>query len=318
MLARPFTNANTPMGPFSELIAYPGLSKGVGEITTQTQLWGAEANLRRVLIGNANAGGFELDAIVGYRYLELDEHLTDTEYFFRTPGSNMSIGTPAMSGSVYDSFHTTDVFHGGQIGLNASYTARSMVDLMAGPLVAFGDLEQSAYINGNQTLYFANGTVTHTTGGLLGLPNANIGTFHNSQFAVIPEVTLNVGYQITSHWRVFVGYDFLFLGNSRCGRAARSTPPSMRPDPELPSAGQSSAVAGRIPAPRTLLHHERLLRTGHQLGGFSSAGNVIGKPDASAKDSHLGPSLTLCRFGRMPFRFNRAGPFVRRADSTAT
>ena len=281
MLARPFTNANTPMGPFSELIAYPGLSKGVGEITTQTQLWGAEANLRRVLIGNANAGGFELDAIVGYRYLELDEHLTDTEYFFRTPGSNMSIGTPAMSGSVYDSFHTTDVFHGGQIGLNASYT-RGPWSIDGRALVAFGDLEQSAYINGNQTLYFANGTVTHTTGGLLALPNANIGTFHNSQFAVIPEVTLNVGYQITSHWRVFVGYDFLFLGNAlRPGGTIDTTIDAAR-IPNFPLPGSPAPLPGASrpdpTSPRATSSHRA------STGGFSSAGNVIGKPDASARD----------------------------------
>ncbi len=243
VLARPFFNANTPVGPFSELIAFPGLSTGSALIKTSTSLWGAEANARRVLFGNPNGPGFELDAIAGYRFIDLDEHLSITESFMRTPGSNMGIGTPAIAGSVTDRFHTTDMFNGGQIGLASRYQyGRWSVDGRA--TIAFGQVEQTADIAGGQTLLFSNGAVTRTAGGLLALPGANMGTFHRYQFAVLPEVSLDVGYQITSHWRAFIGYDFLFLGNAlRPGGTIDTTIDAAR-IPNFPLAGSPGVLPG--------------------------------------------------------------------------
>ena len=246
LLARPFNNVNRPVGPFSELISYPGLATGSALIKTSTSLWGAEANARRVLFGNPNGTGFELDAIAGYRFLNLNEKLSIEEAFARTPNSNMTIGTPAISGNVTDLFHTTDVFNGGQIGLNGQYRyGRWSVDGRA--TVAFGELEQTAIINGAQTLMFANGAVTKTAGGLLALPGANIGTFHRYQFAVLPEVSLDVGYQLTSHWRVFVGYDFLFLGNALRPGGAIDTSIDAARIPNFPLPGSPAVLPG---APR--------------------------------------------------------------------
>jgi hypothetical protein len=243
VLARPFFNANTPFGQYSELISYPNLATGSALIKTSTSLWGAEANLRRVLYGNPNGPGFELDAIAGYRFVDLNEHLSVQESFERTPNSNMTVGTPAVSGSVTDSFHTTDLFNGGQIGLAGRYQyGRWSVDGRA--TVAFGQLEQTADIQGAQTLVFSNGAVSKTQGGLLALPNANIGTYHRYQFAVLPEVSLDVGYQITSHWRAFIGYDFLFIGNTlRPGGTVDTTIDASR-IPNFPLPGNPPVLSG--------------------------------------------------------------------------
>jgi hypothetical protein len=246
VLARPFFNANTPLGQYSELIAYPGLATGSALIKTSTSLWGAEANLRRVLFGNPNGPGFELDAIVGYRFVDLDERLSIEEAFQRTPNSNMTLGTPAISGNVSDKFHTTDMFNGGQIGLAGRYQyGRWSLDGRA--TIAFGQVEQTADIEGAQTLVFSNGAVSKTAGGLLALPGANIGTYKRYQFAVLPEVSLDLGYQISSHWRVFIGYDFLFLGNAlRPGGTIDTTIDASR-IPNFPLPGSPPVLPG---APR--------------------------------------------------------------------
>jgi hypothetical protein len=243
VLARPFYNVNSPVGQFSELIAFPGLANGSALIKTATSIWGAEANARRVLFGNPNGSGFELDAIVGYRYFDLDEHLSVDEAFTRTPGSPMTVGTPAISGNVLDSFHTVDMFNGGQIGLSSRYQyGRWSIDGRA--TVAFGDLEQTAIINGSQNLVFANGTTTRAVGGLLALPGANIGTFNHSQFSVLPEVTLNVGYQITSHMRAFIGYDFLFIGNALRPGGTVDTVVDAARIPNFPLPGSPTPLPG--------------------------------------------------------------------------
>jgi len=44
-------------------------------------------------------------------------------------------------------------------------------------------------------------------------PATNIGTHQRTVFAVLPEVGLNVGYQITPCMSVCVGYTFLFTNN---------------------------------------------------------------------------------------------------------
>jgi hypothetical protein len=263
VLARPYYNANTPHGPFSELVTYPGLATGYATVKTQTELWGAEANLRRVLFGSVNNGGFELDALVGYRFMDLDQRLTIQENFFRTPGSPL-VGTPAVGGNVTDIFHTRDLFNGGQIGLNASYQ-RGPWFVESRATVAFGDVEQTAFINGGQTLYFPNGAVGKYQGGLLALPGANIGTWRHSQFGVLPEVGINLGYQITSHVRVFVGYDFLYLGNIlQPGDTVPTTIDASR-IPNFPLAGTPAPLAGN-PRPAPIFHTSDFFAQGINFG----------------------------------------------------
>jgi hypothetical protein len=46
----------------------------------------------------------------------------------------------------------------------------------------------------------------------LALPS-NIGNFTRDQFAIVPEIGVNVGWHPTSHLRLFVGYNFLYWSN---------------------------------------------------------------------------------------------------------
>ena len=132
--------------------------------------------------------------------------------FNRTPGSDLTIGVPAISGTITDSFRTENSFHGGQIGLAGEVRrGRWYVDGRAS--VAFGTVFQRADINGGQQLLFANGTAARYAGGLLAVPGSNIGTFSQNRFAVVPEVGLNLGYHLTPNLRLFVGYNFLYMSN---------------------------------------------------------------------------------------------------------
>ena len=77
--------------------------------------------------------------------------------------------------------------------------------------VALGEVHQTVDINGNTT-FAVPGVTTASPGGLLALPT-NIGSYTRDHFAVVPEVGVKVGYQVTEHLRVFVGYTFLYLSN---------------------------------------------------------------------------------------------------------
>lgn len=247
LLARPFNNVNpnTPnFGSSSEIIADSVRATGAVQVHLENQAWGAELNYRRLLCGNPCASG-RLEGLIGYRYFNMQETLWITENFTAIPGG----GSAVASGVVTDYFRTTNEFHGGQIGLAGSITrGRWTVDGRA--TVAFGNLTRSATISGSQSLVLNNGTPVNANGGLLAIPGANIGSFSDSVFAVIPEVGLNVGYQLTSRMRVFVGYNFLYLGNAlRPGAVIDTNVDAARIPNFLP--GNPAPIAGTPrPAPQ--------------------------------------------------------------------
>jgi len=79
--------------------------------------------------------------------------------------------------------------------------------------IALGTMHETVNVNGAQSIVLTNGTTSTAAGGLLALPGANIGSFSQNKFAVVPEVGVNIGYHFTPHFRVFVGYNFLYLSN---------------------------------------------------------------------------------------------------------
>jgi hypothetical protein len=209
LLARPFINVNpAEPGSFSEVVAAVGRANGGVSVQLQNQVWGAEVNYRRNLFNNGCA---RVDAIVGYRFLDVKESLGISENF-NNPGVSFG-GVPAVSGTVIDSFKTENQFHGGQIGLVGEIKrGRWSIDGRAS--VAFGSLTRTADIAGGQQFILANGAVMNVPGGLLAIPGTNIGKFTDNVFAVVPEVGLNVNYQLTSRLKLFVGYNFLYLGDA--------------------------------------------------------------------------------------------------------
>ncbi|HVK17133.1 MAG TPA: BBP7 family outer membrane beta-barrel protein [Fimbriiglobus sp.] len=208
LLARPFFNLNQGI-PFSELITYPGLATGSVAVTTETYMWGAEANLRRFLLGSPCS---RLDLLFGFRYVGLNEELQITEQFARVPGSPTNVGNPSVvAGSVTDKFRTENHFFGAQVGL-AGEVRRGRWFTEGRASIAFGEVFQSVDINGAQLLQLAGGTGSFG-GGLLALPGANIGRFTQEQFAVVPEVGFKVGLHVTPRLRAAVGYNFLYLSS---------------------------------------------------------------------------------------------------------
>ncbi len=208
VVARPFFNVNQGV-PFSEIVAATGLATGTATVQYDNSLWGAEVNARRFLWGTPS---FRLDGLMGYRYMRLGEGLTVTEQFARTPGSPASIGVPdAMAGLVQDSFKTVNQFHGGQIGL-VGELRRGRWYLDGKAKIALGTVYQTAEIGGSQQIMFSDGSVRPFPGGLLA-QQSNMGKYTQNQFAVLPEVGLNLGYHLTQNTRIFVGYNLMYLSN---------------------------------------------------------------------------------------------------------
>jgi hypothetical protein len=208
VLARPFQIAQNG-AESAELIGFPGVFSGKADIEAPSRLWGLEANLRCPLCSCAACGQQPIQLLAGFRYLNLKETLTITENVL---GANVPAAGPLQNSTdaVFDSFSTHNQFYGGQVGAEKRWQWGPFnIDLKG--KVALGVTNQEIDINGGQTVTnLGTGATTTAVGGLLALPGANIGHFTKDRFAVVPEVGLTFGYQITSHIRASVGYDFLY------------------------------------------------------------------------------------------------------------
>jgi len=216
VLARPFFDVSTGM-PNSELLAFPGLAAGAISVQSTTGLQGAQANLLCNLCCSCPDAccdsckpvrGYRLDLISGARYLNLHEGLGIAE------NSQISPTSPVFPGaniSVVDQFDTSNQFYGGQLGLRAMAWRNRMFALVRGS-VALGDNHQTVDINGSTTIASPGAPAVVLPGGLLALPS-NIGHYSRDQLTFVPEVGANLGYQVTKHLGVFVGYTFLYANN---------------------------------------------------------------------------------------------------------
>src|SRR5262245_48881822 len=112
---------------------------------------------------------------------------------------------------VTDEFLTRNQFYGGQVGIRAEARCGRWY-LLTRSTVALGSTQQQIDVRGSSTLTTTAGTIQTVNGGLLATAT-NIGTFNRSEFSVIPEVGVNIGYCIAPGLRVFVGYNFLYWNN---------------------------------------------------------------------------------------------------------
>jgi hypothetical protein len=196
VLSVPFFNLTTHAED-AFVIASPNLAIGGVAVRAPSQFWGTELNYRGNLWRGCHC---RLDYLAGFRYLELKEGLD----IFTANQLLVDGGTQTLTADKFDTFNQ---FFGGQVGLLWELRgARWSLDLRT--KVALGDSYQSVNIQGNTFVSGPGGTGLFP-GGLFALPS-NIGRAHENQFAVVPELGINFGYQLTEGWRCYVGYTFIY------------------------------------------------------------------------------------------------------------
>jgi hypothetical protein len=112
--------------------------------------------------------------------------------------------------SVQDQFRTENRFYGGQVGLRGEMW-RGDWFVSGFAKVAFGNSHEVVKINGATTIGGADIVSQSFPGGLLAV-GSNIGDLTHNTFAVVPELGVQVGAQLTPYLRAFIGYDFLYWG----------------------------------------------------------------------------------------------------------
>ena len=210
-LARPFSNANTGALDFVE-VSSPGVAAGSLVVHFPSEMGGAELNAFKdcYCVDNSCVYGlyFKASALAGFRYLHLGESLDiNQQTSVLSSAFNGFSGLAGDQLSIFDHFGTTNDFFGGQIGGELFFQYKDLSLDLRGK-VAIGDTSEDITIRGSQTVTTPGGQTTTFNGGLLALPT-NIGTYHRDRLAFAPEFDLNVGYDVTHHVSLFVGYTFL-------------------------------------------------------------------------------------------------------------
>jgi hypothetical protein len=203
-LGRPFIDVGPALSGFpgnqnAELVALAGVLGGNVTVKTTSSMWGLEENIRQPICCGPC---YKVDFLGGLRYLQLDESLQVAENLtVNQPGG----GTTQIS--VVDRFHARTDFYGLSAGVDGEWNVRRW--FIGGTFkLAMGDVHQVVNIDGSTTT--SAGTFR---GGLLTQDGSNIGRFTQDHFAILPEAGVKIGYNITEHWRAYVGYDVIYLSN---------------------------------------------------------------------------------------------------------
>jgi hypothetical protein len=208
VLARPFFNALTGRED-SELVAAPGVLAGSVGVASSSRLQGAEANALCNLCCGCDCGcGYRVDALAGFRYLDLKESISISENLTVLPTVPLLGGTNFL---VSDRFDTRNQFYGGQVGVQGQVWS-GWLFATAAAKVALGDTHQSVDVSGFTRIAPPGAAATTLPGGLLAL-SSNSGHFTRDRFSVVPEGRLGFGVQVTDYLRVSIGYTFLYWSN---------------------------------------------------------------------------------------------------------
>ena len=248
-LVRPYIDSTNPRVITGLPIANANLGQGRAVVgTTNQTFWvdpTAVVNLYRSELGSKCA--ISVDFLAGYRFMQIEESLDINTHTTLNPTGTVSpvfavgafgvltqIGTTvtpipvAFGGTtistpatvvVQDSFHVTNRFNGGVVGLRGEarygmFTTTTTVKL------AFGDMNQrleikgaSGYADLSKPNPVTGGINTGSAYGGLYANASNIGSYNNDQFAFMPEINLNIGLNVTRGLTAYLGYNFLYINN---------------------------------------------------------------------------------------------------------
>lgn len=210
-IARPFVNALTGNeNVYFDAISFVGAITGGIDIAASTRFFAWDTNLVIPAVVQPSWRGTML---LGFRQMGLGESLEIRDRFTSAvPGGGaifqlLPVDPPSFA-STFDRFKASNSFYGPQIGGRFSWQAgRFSVNVLS--KLAMGVSQQIVTIDGASFLVTPGAPTVAVPGGILA-QTTNIGRYYRDEFAVVPEVGLNLGVRITDRLKAQVGYTFLY------------------------------------------------------------------------------------------------------------
>jgi hypothetical protein len=225
ILARPYLDATTGL-PQAALIAFPGLSSGSVDVkATSGNFYEAHVDLSETFLTN---GPFRLNALAGYRFFRFDDALRIGQTIVPTGGAF----APGTQLATTDSFRTHNTFNGVDLGLRGQFAWQNLTLSVLGK-IAVGYVHRDVFISGSQTVSVPGAAPVTSTGGLYAL-SSNVGTFGSNDWGMLPELGVNLAWQVNSYLQLRVGYSILWL--DRVARAVDQIDFTVNPNLIPPAA----------------------------------------------------------------------------------
>ncbi len=203
-LARFYTNANSGV-PTELFFSNPDPAN------TYSGTLAANSTVNSVYSGEISArwqgyrfASDNLDWLAGFRYFHLDDKLSLNGTALLSDGTKLSVS---------DQFKTQNNFYGAQGGISARWCGMYGFSFDFIFKLAMGDMNQRVTIAGSNTLVTPDGVASTEPYGLYARPS-NVGTYQRDHFAVIPELTFNLNYNVTEHVAIFAGWNFIYMNNA--------------------------------------------------------------------------------------------------------
>jgi hypothetical protein len=202
ILARPFLSTQTNTQA-ARLVAYPGLLSGSIDVNTSSDMQGFDALYR---IRTCASPCSNLSLLVGYRYLNLNEGLRINQMSrFEVAQGPIVAGTEQR---LFDDFSTENHFHGAQLGFTY-VVQRCNWTLETQMKFALGGSHSEVTIDGRTRTTVPGGGSAVFAGGLLA-QETNMGRYTRDELAFVPELTLNLRWDLACNMQFIVGYNLLY------------------------------------------------------------------------------------------------------------
>jgi hypothetical protein len=215
-ISRPFVNAATGT-PSNFVVSAPGVASGSVTGTLTSFVYAAGVHGLFNLDSSSNG---RIDFLIGYRYLDLSDQLTlNTTTTGLTNQPNFPAGSQLQ---ILDKWRTENVFHGTRFGLSAEEQL-GMWSISGRGSLALGFTSQATRLQGGRLLTAPGGEETALPGGFLS-PAPATQPPQRTLFAVMPELGVRGGVQLTSWARAYAGYDVVYLSSvARAGDTVNLT-----------------------------------------------------------------------------------------------
>lgn len=244
----PFFNVFEDL-PDSSALSTPGVFRGTAFLKTSNEMFGAELNL----VSQLPCSSFRL--LAGFRYWNFKDSL---RFFVDSP----LVEDPTVY-NYEDRFHTQNNFYGGQIGASYKQNFSCFFFDVTGK-IALGAMCQKSTIDGFfQTNEFTPGVTETFEGGFFALPS-NIGRHKKTQFSVIPELNINLGYQITDNISLRIGYTVLYV--TEVVRASKQMSSALNPTQSANIEFTPTPVLEGVPSPTGKIKSSSLWAQGVNAG----------------------------------------------------
>jgi len=222
ILARPLYNVQT-IAQSRELVAYPDIVEGRVTADAKDYFQGTGVWLTYNLCCNECGEPCcetadecccapplmyccRTDLLVGFRYYKHSSSVLIREDLRVTqegPTENWLF-------DITDNFRARNDFYGSELGLRTRvHRGRWSLEMLA--KVAVGNTRQVITIEG-QTIVTPTDQPTEIREGGVFAVRSNMGTYNRDAFTMIPQLGVEVGYQLNCNWRAYMGYNLLYWG----------------------------------------------------------------------------------------------------------